>query len=353
LAKWSTPTWRACGDSRNSSITISDREIEPLSKPANSEIGVLITGAAGFVGQALTAELRRRLPKGARLAPTDLHPRQGSAGEEAIEGLDVSDAAAVAEAIGTVQPTHLIHLSGISAPSAAGVDPRRAWEINTLGTLSVAEAILRRAPNCRLIFAGTGLVYGSAADIGQRFTETSPLAPSSDYAVTKAAADLLIGAMAARGLRSVRLRLFNHTGPGQAEAFVVPRLAAQIARIEARLQSPELRVGNLEGVRDFLDVRDVVAAYASAVERSAVLEPDAVLNIASGKGRRIRAILQQLLELSPAGPSIAISAEVSEGAPDVSIGDPSLAERLLEWRPRYELRETLESVLAFWRGRVA
>jgi GDP-4-dehydro-6-deoxy-D-mannose reductase len=316
-------------------------------------IRVLVTGATGFVGQHLIGELPRQLPEGARIVATGFDPRIGADAAGAVQMLDVTDATAVAEAIGAVRPTHVIHLSGISAPSEAGVDPRRAWEINTLGTLAVADGILRRAPNCCLIFAGTGLVYGAAADAGHRFSEISPLAPTSDYAVTKAAADLLIGAMATRGLRSVRLRLFNHTGPGQTEAFVVPRLAAQIARVEAGLQPPQLRVGNLEGVRDFLHVRDVVTAYALAVTRSPALSPDTILNIASGEGYRIRTILQQLLELSPAGPSIAISAAMTEGPPDISVGDPTLAERLLEWRPRYELRETLESVLAFWRARVA
>jgi len=327
-----------------------DPRDDVLSRPKTSEITVLITGASGFVGRHLIAELRRRLPE-RQVVPTDLH-LDLAADSESVHILDVTDPIAVAEALGSIRPTHVIHLSGISAPSEAAADSRRAWEINTLGALSVAEGILRRVPECCLIFAGTGLVYGTAIDIGQRFTEASPLAPSGDYAVTKAAADLLLGSLCARGLRSVRLRLFNHTGPGQTEAFVVPRLAAQIARIEAGLQPPELHVGYLEDVRDFLDVRDVVAAYAATMESSSRLRPDAVINIASGTGNRIGEIMARLLHLSEVRPSIVNVATAQRGPPNVLVGDPTLAERLIAWKPRYRLDETLESVLEFWRGHV-
>jgi GDP-4-dehydro-6-deoxy-D-mannose reductase len=309
---------------------------------------VLVTGATGFVGRHLVAELERRLAGRGQVASTGFDASL-PAGDGTALVLDVTDAAAVDEAVRRIQPTHLIHLSGIAEPSEAGANRRRAWDINTFGTMNVAEAVLRRAPDCCLIFAGSGLVYGAAQEAGRRFAETSPIAPLSDYAVTKAAAELLLGAMAARGLRSVRLRLFNHTGAGQSEAFVIPRLAAQIARIEAGLQPPVLKLGNLESVRDFLDVRDVVAAYALAVEHALQLPPDVVLNIASGRGHRIGEIVEAMLALTSVAPTVESAGGGSGAMPDVLVGDPALAERLLGWKPRYGLQQTLQSVLGYWR----
>ena len=311
---------------------------------------VLVTGASGFVGRHLVTQLRSRFGDAIEIVATnkdaELCPQIG-----AVQALDVTDERAVADAVASIQPTHVVHLSGISAPTDADADPRAAWTVNTLGTLSVAEAILRRAPDACLVFASTGLVYGGAASAERPFTEEMPLAPGSDYAVTKASADLLIGAMAGRGLRSVRLRLFNHTGPGQSRLFVVPNFAAQIARIEAGLQAPRMQVGSLTGVRDFVDVRDVVAAYIAAIERSSRLPPSPIINIATGRGHTIGEILSRLTRLSPAQIEIDAAAAPPEGPPDRVVGDPALAARLLGWKPRFGLRETLASVLTDWRER--
>jgi GDP-4-dehydro-6-deoxy-D-mannose reductase len=310
---------------------------------------VLVTGASGFVGRHLVKQLRSTFGEAIEIVPTnkdaELCPEIG-----AVQALDVTDDRAVAQAVASTRPTHVVHLSGISAPSDADADPRAAWMVNTLGTLSVAEAILRRAPDACLVFASTGLVYGGAAAPLRPFTEDMPLAPGSDYAVTKASADLLLGAMADRGLRSVRLRLFNHTGPGQSRLFVVPNFAAQIARIEAGLQPPRMQVGSLTGVRDFVDVRDVVAAYISAIERSEQLPPSPIINIATGRGRTIDEILSRLIHMSGARIEIE-AARPPHGPTDQVVGDPSLAASLLGWKPQYELPETLGSVLAFWRER--
>ena len=204
---------------------------------------ILITGAGGFVGPHLVAELARVLAREALIVPAARNADRFSDAAKAVQ-LDVTDEEAVDRVIGGLAPTHVIHLSAVSSPPKVSADYRAAWMVNTFGALSVANAILRRAPQCWLIFAGSGLVYGDTAKSGQLLDEGALLAPNSDYSATKAAADLALGALTGRGLKSVRLRLFNHTGPGQTEAFVVPSFAAQIARIEAGLQPPVIRVGN-------------------------------------------------------------------------------------------------------------
>ncbi|HXQ17723.1 MAG TPA: NAD-dependent epimerase/dehydratase family protein [Caulobacteraceae bacterium] len=311
---------------------------------------VLVTGASGFVGRHLVTRLRSRFDDAIEIVPTDkeagLDPEFG-----AVQALDVTDDRAAADVIASTQPTHVVHLSAMSAPSDADVDPRAAWMVNALGTLSVAEAILRRAPSACLVFASTGLVYGAAATPARPFTEDTPMAPISDYAVTKASADLLIGAMASRGLRSIRLRLFNHTGPGQSRRFVVPNFAAQIARIEAGVQAPRMQVGSLTALRDFVDVRDVVAAYVAAIVRSQQLPPSPIINIASGRGHTIGEILSRLIALSPAQIEIEAGGPSPLGQPDSGVGDASLAARLLGWKPEYGMQQTLISVLDYWRER--
>ena len=208
-----------------------------------------------------------------------------------IEALDVTDKVAVQDAIARHRPTHVVHLAGFAAPSAADADPQNTWRVHVQGTLNVASAILDHAPECWLIHVGSGLVYGESARSGLPLDENTLLAPIDDYGVTKAAADLALGALSRRGLKCIRLRPFNHTGPGQTEAFVVPAFAMQIAQIEAGLAQPIIRVGNLDAERDFLDVRDVAEAYALVAKKSVTIwHPGRSSTSASGAAHQWRCI---------------------------------------------------------------
>ncbi len=314
---------------------------------------VLVTGGSGFVGRHLAIALRNRLPRAATVVPT----AQASAGGPLPGGhvrLDVTDPDAVRSVLRDVAPTHVVHLSGISAPRRAAEHALDAWSVNLMGTLNLAHTILAELPGCRLIFAGSGLVYGGSTVPGEAFHEASPLFPMNEYAATKAAADLALGTLALQGLNVVRLRLFNHTGPGQTEAFVVPGLAAQIARIEAGLQPRAIKVGSLEAVRDFLDVADVAEAYVQTVLRAHELPRGQVLNIASGVGRSIGSVLNDLLALSAV--PIAVATDAARMEPSdrpYCVGEASLARSLLGWTPVRPFKATLSDVLAYWRQQVA
>jgi GDP-4-dehydro-6-deoxy-D-mannose reductase len=314
---------------------------------------ILITGAGGFVGPHLVRELTARFGSGAVIIPTS----QRGGGRHGIGDmpvLDVTDEAAVDHAVRELAPTHVVHLAAISSPAEAGVDATAAWRVNTLGTLAVARAIIRRAAHCWMIFAGSGLAYGNSAKCGKPLGETALLSPSGDYAATKAAADLALGALTGQGLRSIRLRLFNNTGPAQKEAFVVPGFAAQIARIEAGLQAPVMGVGNLDAVRDFLDVRDVAAAFALCIDRAAELRPGVIINIASGVPRSIRSVLNGLLTLSQVPIDCKTDpARLRPSELPIFVGDPTLARQLLAWQPQHRFGDTLASVLADWRAAIA
>lgn len=299
---------------------------------------ILVTGAGGFVGSHLVPALRAAFPDAALTLA-------GAA------DLDIADAQAVRDLVARAQPEVCVHLAAISAIAAARQDPALAWRVNLLGTLALAEAL--RAQDALLVYPSSAEIYGTSFRAGQPLDESAAPAPQNTYAATKAAADLALGAMAADGLRVVRLRPFNHTGPGQTEAFVVPAFAAQAARIAAGLQPPVLKVGNLDARRDFLDVRDVCAAYVAAIARAEALPPGAVLNIASGTPRRIGDVLADLLRLAGVAPCIEPDpARMRPSDIPTAAGDATAAREALGWAPAIAWETTLRDVLADWAIRI-
>ena len=306
----------------------------PRAIPAGA---VLITGAAGFVGRHLVRSLCDAWPDAVLATPA----------------IDVCDTAAISACLRDTAPSVCIHLAAISSVAEASQDQAQAWRVNLHGALAVAHAILADAPACQLIYASSADAYGSSFRSGTALDETAPLAPLNVYGATKAAADLALGSLAAQGLHVVRLRPFNHIGPGQSPDFVVSSFARQIARIEAKMQPPVLQVGRLETYRDFLDVRDVCAAYTACIVRRGELEPGTILNIASGKARRISDVLADLVELS--GVTLQVKTEtprVRAGDIPCATGDASRAGQVLGWRPTTPWHDTLASVLEDWRERV-
>jgi GDP-4-dehydro-6-deoxy-D-mannose reductase len=298
---------------------------------------LLLTGSRGFVGRHLRAALGRAFP-------------QAVVHEAAF---DMTDPAGIRAGLRAAQPDACIHLAAVSAIAAARQQPELAWQVNLTGTLDLARAIMDLVPECRLLFASTADAYGRSFAAGTALDEGALLAPMNTYAAAKAAADLALGALAADGLHAIRLRLFNHTGAGQSEAFVVAAFARQVARVEAGLQPPDLQVGALESRRDFLDVRDVCDAYVACLRQADELAAGTILNIAAGTPRRIGDILDDLLALS--GIKVAVKPDAARLRPSdiaTAVGDAALARRLLGWQPRIPWEQTLADVLADWRLRV-
>ncbi len=314
-----------------------------------SAIRLLITGANGFVGRHMVKAARR-------IEHIDVRPtartRVDDADGTCFVALDIEDLDATRSAIRVYRPTHILHLAGISSPVPGSSDARGIWHVNVTATIGLAHAVLSEAPDCWLMFASSGLVYGSTARSGKALDEAALLAPANAYAATKAAADLGLGAMVGGGLRTIRFRPFNHTGAGQSEDFVVPSFAAQIARIETGAAPPVIRVGDLSAERDFLDVGDVVDAYLAAIQRSDRLVSGAVLNIASGQPRRIESVLDQLLRLSRT--QIRVETDPTRlrmGDIPHYVGDAGAAKAALGWSPQRAFETTLADVLADQRQR--
>ncbi len=271
------------------------------------------------------------------------------------EHFDICDQQATAAAVRAAAPDACVHLAGIASPVQARSEPDLAWSVNLMGTLILARAVLAEAPACRFLFVSSSEVYGASFRPGAPLDETAVLAPMNTYAATKAAADLAIGAMVQEGLRAIRVRPFNHTGPGQTDAYVVPAFARQLAGLEHAPRPTAMRVGALHTARDFLDVRDICAAYLACLTApDAELPPGTILNLASGVARRIGDVLADLCRI--AGQSPTVESDVARVRPTdipVAVGDSGLARRVLHWAPVIPWEQTLTDVLADWRGRLA
>jgi GDP-4-dehydro-6-deoxy-D-mannose reductase len=282
---------------------------------------VLITGADGFAGRHLRSALDHR-------------------GDEVIASTaDVRDAEAVAAELAAVQPDAVAHLAAITSVADAWSREREVWEVNALGTLNVVLGVARHAPGARLLVASSAEVYGRMTG-DEPLEEDHPLAPSSPYGRSKAAAEI---ACARDDLDIVVVRPFPHTGPGQSETFAIPSFAGQIARIEAGGAEPAIKVGNLSARRDYSDVRCVVDAYARLlVARGG----PRVFNVASGTSHSMRSILDRLL--ARATREITVETDASRMRPSdipLLVGSPHRLAEATGWRPIRSLDETLADVL--------
>src|SRR5262245_27739264 len=313
----------------------------------------LITGISGFAGSYLAEYLLAR--GDAEVAGLVRDPERPGhaapfAGSVRLLPGDLRDAAAVDRAVGAARPDVLFHLGGQAFVPRSFEDPEGTLLDNAVGQLHVIQALLRHRPEARLLVVGSASVYGLVRPEENPVDERVPLRPVDPYGVSKAAQDLLAFQYGvSHRLQAVRVRPFNHTGPRQSDAFAPSWFARQVAAIEAGAAPPELPVGNLAGVRDFTDVRDVVRAYYLAATRG---QPGEVYNIGSGRGRRLSEVLEILAGLSRR--PFAVQEDAARLRPlevPLLVCDAGRLRALTGWAPEIELERTLADLLAYWRAR--
>lgn len=305
---------------------------------------VLILGAAGFVGKHLRQYLAHNMPE-----PVDVLATSRAVTAEAEDKLlrlDLLDEDRLAQVIRDYKPSHIINLAGIAAPALAAQNPALAWELHAKAPEALGRIILRESPESWLFQVGTGLVYGRTARSGLAMRETDLPAPMDTYGVTKAAGDLAVQALAERGLKTAVLRPFNHIGLCQSTDFAIPAFASQIGAIMTGAREPVIKVGSLEAKRDFLDVADVVRAYASLVLAGDNLPNGEIYNIASGQARSMSEMLELLIQLSGRQITVEVDHSRSGGLPTIS-GDYSKIENATGWAPQTDIRETLRGILNY------
>lgn len=295
---------------------------------------VLVTGASGFVGRWLCRAL---VAEGHQLLD----------GESRI---DVTDRAALVEALARLEPDVIAHLAAISFGPDAGADPVRAFSVTVGGTVNLFEAArsMRRPP--AILVTGSSDVYGTPAPADLPLRESAPLRPVKPYALSKAAQESIALAYAARhGLRVAVTRSFNHAGPGQRPVFVIPALAERVAAV-ARGETDVVPAGNLDVRRDVTDVRDVVDAYLrllEALHNGSLGAAGVVVNVCSGRSVTIRWILEELCRLAGVEPQVRVDPALvrPDDAPEIR-GDASAIERLVGWRATTALETTLADIWA-------
>lgn len=312
---------------------------------------ILLTGASGFVGKVL----HRRL-----LA--DQHEVLGTVASLPVptengyryEVMDICDRASVDAVIQRFRPTHLLHLAAVSNVAVSFKNPMLTWNTNVIGTLNLMESLKANAPECFTLFVSSSEVYGETFKCGELLEESAACAPMNPYAASKLAAELAVTQYVRQGLGGVIVRPFNHIGPGQSADFVMASFARQIALIEAGLQPPVLKVGNLEASRDFLSVDDVCDAYARLVVVPGGKLEHLVYNISSGSSRTIRAMLDELLAHTTVPIDVQIDPERLRPS-DIPVAAGSNQRILTElgWAPAALLAHTVESILDYWRQQVA
>jgi GDP-4-dehydro-6-deoxy-D-mannose reductase len=299
-------------------------------------VKALVTGASGFVGGYLLAHLEAE--------------GDDVVGRDRGDGLDITDRRCVAEIFAHHAPEVVYHLAALSHVGESWGSPQQVIETNVVGTLNVLDAA-RAASVRRVLVVGSAEEYGLVEGPPHPITEEEPLRPFTPYGASKVGAGFLaLQAFLGTGLETIRVRAFNHTGPGQPPRFVVPALAHRVAQTEhAGLDT--VAVGNLDPVREVNDVRDIVRAYRLLVQRGTAGD---VYNVCSGVGLEVRDVAQRLLAQSTrplelrVDPALARPADVP-----VLVGDPSKLIAATGWQPRHTLDDTLTDMLTAARAALA
>src|SRR5215213_1605104 len=264
-----------------------------------SPMRALVTGVSGFVGGHLAEHLLEAGDLVVGLSASGRWPEElahvaRSVRNERCDLADVAEAELI-DLLVRKKPEVIYHLAAQANPQASVADPRGTWALNLGGTLNLLEAVRSSGQRPRIVLVGSGVCYGNPAPEHLPVSESCPLRPNNPYSASKGAADLLgIQHHLAHGAEVVIVRPFNHAGPRQAASYVLSGLARQVAEVEAGLR-PRVDVGNLDVVRDFTDVRDVVRAYRLLAERGAAGE---VYNLGTGRGTRLSDAMATLTTLA-------------------------------------------------------
>ena len=313
---------------------------------------VLITGVTGFVGRYLADSLAKNADL--LLYGVVRHPDKLTSSlrdQVTCFNGDLEEATFVKEVLHQVEPDVVYHLAGQAFVPAGWTHPWQTFQTNILPQLNLLKTLIDLNLRPRFLSVGSSKVYDPEPDDGMPITEDSPMAPDSPYGVSKATLDLMAQQYyLSHKLPIIRVRPFNHIGPGQSDNFVTASFAKQIVLVEVGRSEPIIRVGNLSVARDFTDVRDVVSAYIGLIDRG---RPGQAYNVASGQAVSIQSILDTLLQLSSVDISIVPDPDRMRPADQpISFGAIDKIRREIGWQPQISLEQSLQEILDYWRRQI-
>ncbi len=317
----------------------------------------LITGITGFVGSHLAEYLLAEHPE------VEVHgllrwrsPRDHIKAIEKKVTLhfgDLRDLSSLLKVLGDSHPDYIFHLAAQSFVPTSYLAPADTLDTNVTGTCNLLEAVRILKQDPAIHICSSSEVYGQVKPEEVPITEECPLRPVSPYAVSKVGEDMLAYMyFQAYKIRTMRSRMFTHSGARRGEVFVDSWFALQVARIEKGLQEPVLRVGNLDSVRTFADVRDTIRAYWLLVTKGT---PGEVYNIGGNVTMKVGEMLEMLLKMSTFKGKIEVKVDPALLRPaDVTLQIPSFAKFAREtgWKPEIPYEKTLRAMLDYWRERV-
>ncbi len=312
----------------------------------------LVTGAAGFVGSHLSEHL---VANGIEVYGL-IHPEHSAQNVKSIEEkikiikCDIQEKKELENILGSQGFEYIFHLAAFSSPPQSFLNPKETLENNIIGELNLLEILAKIESSAKILVVGSADEYGAPPKKYIPIDEETPLAPNSPYAVSKIAQDMLALQYHLRHkLNTIRVRPFNHIGPGQSKMFVVPAFASQIAKLE-KTGGGEILVGNLNSWRDFTDVRDMVRAYLLALEKG---NPGDVYNIGSGKAYKIADILKELISFSKVEIKVRQDPKLIRDTDVEKIScDFSKFKKQTGWYPKIPITKTLFDTIEYERNMV-
>jgi GDP-4-dehydro-6-deoxy-D-mannose reductase len=316
---------------------------------------ILITGISGFTGSHLAEYFLTR--EGYEVFGTIRWRSDCTNIAHIIDKIvlvecDIRDGHAVRSVLQDINPDRIFHLAAQSYVHFSWKAPQETLSTNIIGEVNLFEAVRQLGIDPLIHIAGSSEEYGLVSPDEIPITESNPLRPLSPYGVSKVTQDLLgYQYYKSYGLKIVRTRAFNHTGPRRGQVFVTSTFAKQIAEIERGKRKPVIRVGNLNAVRDFLDVRDVARAYDLALEKG---KPGEVYNISSGSGITIKEMLETLISLSTVKVETEIdTSRLRPSDVELLVGSSEKFRKQTGWKPEIPYKTTLKDLMEFWRNRIA
>ncbi|MBU1626128.1 GDP-mannose 4,6-dehydratase [bacterium] len=313
-----------------------------------------MTGISGFVGSHL-AEFcidKHFSVSGIYLFEEELSNIKAIKDDLDLTLCNITDSVKLKETIFRIKPDYIFHLAAKSHVGFSWKDRQDTFSINFMGAVNLLEAVRGLDYKPRVLMVGSAEEYGIVPPAAMPIREDYPLKPTSPYAVSKAAAELLCYQYSnADHLDIVIVRSFSHTGPKQPPTFVCSEFAWQIAKIEAELQEPVIKVGNLEVSRDFCDVRDVVKSYVDLIENALSGE---VYNVCSGKAISIVQILTRLCSFSLKKIEVKTDEEkIRKVDLPLLIGDNTKIKKAVGWEATIPIEKILEDLLNYWRRKIS